>query len=54
MIFIIIGFLGMLHQKLFTEGGWFSWEQFFNTLHHETLILLAFALGIGIMIGNRR
>ncbi len=52
IFFVLIGLLGMLHQRLFTSGGWFSWEQFFNTLHHETLILLCFALGIGVLVGR--
>ena len=48
IVFILAGFIGMLHQKLFTSGGWFSFEQMF---HHEWFITIAFALGVGVLIG---
>ena len=48
---ILIGLLGMIHQKIFTEGGWFSFDQMW---HHEWFITIAFCLGIGILIGKRR
>lgn len=46
--FIILGFLGLLHQGLFC-GEWWNWSQFW---HHETLIAICIAFGLGI-IGGR-
>jgi len=48
---ILLGVLGILHQKLFTGAGWFNWDQFW---HHETLIAICLSLGIGVLFGGRR
>ena len=42
-LFISLAFLGLLHQRLLTEGGWFSWAQFW---HHESLIAICLAVGL--------
>ena len=50
LILLFIGILGMLHQRYFAHGGWFSLSQMW---HHEWFITIAFCLGIGIFIGVR-
>ena len=49
LFFILIGFAGMLHQRIFTSGGWFNWQQVW---HHELFIVMAFAFGAGLLIGK--
>ena len=44
VVFILAGFLGLLHQRLFTSGGWFDLQQVW---HHEFLIAIFFAFGAG-------
>lgn len=48
-VFIIIGLTGMVHQRFYTSGGWFSWEQVW---HHELFIVMSFAFGAGILLGG--
>ena len=43
----ILAILGFWHHYWLT-GLWFQWEQFW---HHESLIVICFALGIGILVG---
>ena len=38
MLALMAAIFGLVHQKLFTSGGWFNWEQFW---HHEPLIAMA-------------
>jgi len=44
---LILAILGLVHQKFFTSGGWFNWEQFW---HHEPLIAIAFVVSIIILV----
>ena len=46
---IILASLGVLHQRLFTEGGWWSWQQW---LHHESLVTVCLSLAGGIVLGE--
>lgn len=39
-------------QRIFTNGGWFSLDQFVKKLCHEDLILLCFVAGVCLMIGR--
>jgi len=47
LLFLILGFLIMLHQFLYW-GVWFQTED----LHHETFILASFSTAIGVCIGT--
>lgn len=42
-----LGLFGLMHQRFYTEGGWFNWEQFWD---HESLIAMAFVAGISFMV----
>lgn len=46
ILFFVIATLGILHQGLFC-GEWWNWGQFW---HHEPLIAVAFAVGVGILL----
>ena len=48
IFFFIIAVLGILHQGLFCNE-WWNWQQFF---HHEPLIAISLAVGIGILLGR--
>tara|TARA_R100001530_G_C4284671_1_gene146506 strand:- start:456 stop:668 length:213 start_codon:yes stop_codon:yes gene_type:complete len=49
IIFIVLGILGLLHQRFFTSGGWWNWNQFW---HHEPLIAASIAFGAGWIMGG--
>jgi len=49
ILFLLLAVFGLIHQKLFTAGGWFDWSQF---LHHESLIVLCLGIGIALIIGS--
>ncbi len=51
ILFIILGILGILHQRFFTSGGWFNWGHLFG-IHHEPLIAACFVAGIVLWIVN--
>ncbi len=44
---LIAAIFGLVHQKLFTPGGWFNWKQF---SHHEPLIAIAMIVGVTLLI----
>ena len=46
LLLFAIGLAGILHQKLI-GGGWFNLEQ---VLHHELFIIVAFALGLALLL----
>ncbi len=48
LIFLVIGFLGLLDQYL-SIGIWFQTRD----IHHETLALMSFCLAIGVFIGSK-
>ena len=52
----IIAFLGgiggLIHQRFWTSGGWFDWQQLVDQLCHEDLIVLCFVAGICLLIGR--
>ena len=45
-----LGLGGIVHQRFFTNAGWFNWYQFFRNLNHETLILSCFVIGISLLV----
>ncbi len=49
LVFFAVGFL-ILFDQYRTIGAWF---QLSDALHHEPLALIAFALGIGVLIGSQ-
>lgn len=46
---LLAGILGLIHQRFFTAGGWFNWEQFW---HHESLIAMCFVVGLALLAGK--
>ncbi len=44
---LMAAIFGLVHQKLFTFGGWFNWEQFW---HHEPLIAMSFVGWITLLV----
>jgi len=44
---LMAAIFGLVHQKYFILGGWFNWQQFW---HHESLIAIAFIVGITLLI----
>ena len=48
ILFFAIAILGILHQGLFCNE-WWNWQQCF---HHEPLIAISLAVGIGILLGR--
>ncbi len=44
-----LGVLGLVHQKLYTGSGWFSWQQFW---HHEPLIVISFISFLMLLTGK--
>jgi len=49
-IAFLLGVFGLVHQKLYTTGGWFNWEQFW---HHEPLIALCFVSAVALFVGKK-
>jgi hypothetical protein len=50
--FLLAGFAGMLHQRLFTGGGWFNLHQFLTMLNHEDLMLYALWTGAILIVAG--
>lgn len=48
-LLFLTGIFGLIHQRLFTVGGWFNWRQFWC---HESLIAMCFATGVALLIGR--
>ena len=48
-----LGLFLLLHQQMTSNDVWFNWEQLFNQLNHETLILFCLAVGIALLVGKR-
>ena len=46
---LVLATIGLVHQKLFTPGGWFDWEQF---SHHESLIAIALIVCITSLLAH--
>jgi len=49
IISLVLAAIGLVHQKLFTPGGWFDWKQF---SHHESLIAIALIVCITSFIAH--
>jgi len=47
-LWFALALFGLCHQYCLT-GKWWQWEQFW---HHESLVAICLALGIGILIGG--
>ena len=48
IFFFVIAVLGILHQGLFCNE-WWNWSQLW---HHELLIAVTLAIGVGILLGR--
>ena len=46
---VALAVFGLVHQRLSTQAGWFSWEQFLN---HEALIVVCLISAAGLLLGK--